>query len=365
MDKDSSEDAVTEECVTEGDTLSAIILPTATGAIRISEVELSDFNKSWKRSSYVRHITDTDDISEPENDDKDIDDMGRLLLPTTYCLGSEVALQVFLVCRQIYDEASYIFYGKNRFHVNAMASLIPFLKDRPVAAWKLIQFLSVPVPYESRCRGLHLDREDKRFRYDTNEKFAEVCTHLADSPDYLLNLKRLDICFWDLHNRWHDPPLSLENLKLSRTRMKQLASIASPQIMAASLLDRHPRAHNASYQVAYAGLEPIVFARLPEHIWQKVQHYREWTIKGDEDEVGSLRTIIVPRLNNNYHRIGASIVRIEMECKPFSLIRVVLTTSPVTMKAMMPPTRISKRTVTGAMKTGATTTRVTSRVVPS
>jgi len=363
-DKDSSEDKVTEERVTEGDKATAAVLPTTIGAILISEVELKDFNKSWKRSSYVRHITETDDISEPDDDDEDIDDMGRSLLPTTYCLGSEVALQVFLVCRQIYDEASYIFYSKNRFYVNAMASLVPFLRDRPAAARKLIQLLSVPVPYGCQFLNADLDGEIMRCRYVTNETFADACTYLADSPDYLPNLKQLDIRVWDLHDRWHDPPLSMENLKFTRTRKKQLASIASPQIMAVSLLDWHPLAYDASYQVAYGDLEPVIFARLPERIWQRIQHYREGTIEEDEDEVSSLRTIIVPRLDNNYYRIGPSIVRMKMECKPFSLVRAVLTRSLVTMKAMMPPTRISKRAVMRATKTGATTTRVTSRVVP-
>jgi hypothetical protein len=288
-DRDSSEDTVTEEHVTEGDKATAAVLPTTIGAILISEVELKNFNKHWKRSSYVRYVMESDDVSEVEDeDDEDIDDMGRSLLPTTYCLGSEVALQLFLVCRQIYDEALYIFYGKNRFYVNAMASLVPFLEDRPAAARKLIQMLSIPVPYGKQFLNGDCDEEIPRCRAVTNETFAEACTYLADSPDYLSNLKQLDLRIWDFHDRWNDTPLTLRNLKLSSTRMKQLASVASPQIMAVSLLDWHPLAYEASYQVGYGDLKPVIFARLPEHTCQKIQHCREGTTEGDEDKVGSL-----------------------------------------------------------------------------
>ena len=361
-DRDSSEDKVTGGCVTEGDKATAAVLPTTTGAILISEVELKDFDKSWKRSSYVRCITETDDISEPE-DDEDMDILGRSSLPTTYCLGSEVALQVLLVSRQIRYEASYIFYSKNRFYVNAMASLIPFLEDRPAAARQLIQKLSFPVPYGKQFLNADCDEEIPRCRIVTNETFAKACTYLADMPDYLSNLKQLDLRIWDFHDRWNGTPLTLSNLKLSSTRLKQLASVATPQIMAVSLLDWHPLAYDASYQVGYGDLEPVIFARLPEHICQKIQHCREGTIEEDEDEVSSLRTIIVSSPDSNYHRKRPATVRTKKECKPFSLVCAVLTRSLVTMKAMMPPTRISKRIVMGATKTGATTTRVNSRVV--
>lgn len=287
-DRGSSEDTVAEECVTEGDRATAALPSTTIGAILVAEVESEDFNKHWKRSSYVRHVMESDDFSEAEDDDdEDIDDMGRPSLPTTYCLGSEVTLQLFLVCRQIYDEASSIFYGKNRFYMDAMASLVPFLEDRPAAARQLIQMLSIPVPYGKQFRSADCDEEIPRCRVVTNETFAEACTYLASSPDYLSNLKQLDLRIWDFHDRWNDNPLTLRNLKLSGTRTKQIASVASPQIMTVSLLDWHPLAYDASYQVGYGDLKPVIFALLPEHICQKLQLCRKGITEGGEDEVGS------------------------------------------------------------------------------
>lgn len=364
IDRDSSEDRVTEECVTDEDKATAAFLPTKLDAILISEVELKDFNRSWKRSSYMRSITETDAVNEPE-DCEDIDDEGRSLLPTTYCLGSEVAVQLLLVCRQIYDEASYTFYGKNRFYVDAVASLVPFLEDRPAAARKLIHFLSIPVPYG--CQVLNvadLDEELMRCRYVTNVTLAEACTYLAGSPEYLPSLKQLDIRVWDVHDRWHPPPLSMDNLKFTRTRMKQLASIASPQIMVVSLLDWHPLSYDASSPVTYGDLQPVILASLPERIRQKIQHYREGTVEEDENEVSSLRTRIVLSLDTNYHRRIPLTVRTRRESMPFSLVFVVPMRSLVRTRVILPLARISKRIVMKTMKTGATTMRAASKGVP-
>lgn len=284
-DEESSEDKMTEKLVIEGNNFDSTILPTPIGAILISEVSLENFNKHWKRSSYVRRVNGYDGMS-GAGDGKDFDDTGRSLRPTTYCLGCEVGLQLFLVCRQIYHEASYIFYGKNRFFVQTIACLEPFLEDRSAAARKLIQMLSIPVPYGRRSLNTDFDREIYRCRYVSDETFSKACTYLADRPDCLPNLKQLDLRVWGYPCTFYGSSLTPEKLKLSRTQMKQLASVASPQIMAVSLPDWHPLAYEISHDVEDGDLKPTIFARLPEHVRQTIQHYREGTIEGDEDEVG-------------------------------------------------------------------------------
>ena len=112
--------------------------------------------------------------------------------PTTYRLGSGVSLQLFLVCRQVYKEASYIFYSKNRFYVDIMATLVPFLHDRPALARELNQILSIPVPYGKQEHGGGCGAID-RCSYVTRGTFAKSCAYLANHPTLLPNLKQLDL----------------------------------------------------------------------------------------------------------------------------------------------------------------------------
>jgi len=208
----------------------------------------------------------------------------------TYCIGSDVDLRVFHVCRQTYEEATYIFYTKNLFYIESIETLVPFLKDQSSRARALLRRLSIPVP----C-GTQRDEEgDRIIRYYrvNNSTFEAACCQLSKSPELLANLTQLDLRMWDFdtsYNSRGNP--NLDTLKMSTKRAKQLASIAEPGVMTLSFRDWQ----------AFGGSGPTshsVFESLPCHISRKIQRFREDfllgthspqmdTVKGEDKDSGA------------------------------------------------------------------------------
>ncbi len=186
---------------------------------------------------------------------------------TTYCIGSDIDLRLLRVCRQIYEEATYIFYTKNRFYVESIETLAPFLKDRSGRARALLKTLSIPIP----C-GTQRDEDGYRIRryYSVNySTFDAACRELSNHPELLANVKELDLRAWDFNTRYcvrANP--ALKTLKISTRRAKQLASIAEPGVMTLSFYDWQecgscgPSSHS-------------IFEPLPSSISRKIQRFRE------------------------------------------------------------------------------------------
>lgn len=160
----------------------------------------------------------------------------RIEQQTTYCIGSDIDLRLLRVCRQIYEEATYIFYTKNRFYVESIETLAPFLKDRSSRARALLKTLSIPIP----C-GTQKDEDGDRILryYSVNySTFDAACRELSKNPTLLASVKQLDLRAWDFNTSYcarANP--GLKTLKISTRRAKQLASIAEPGVMTLSFYD--------------------------------------------------------------------------------------------------------------------------------
>ena len=65
---------------------------------------------------------------------------------TTYRCGSSPDLRVLETNRQIYHEASIVFYSQNMFYAHGPSVLVPFLKDRGSRNRSLIRKMSIQYP---------------------------------------------------------------------------------------------------------------------------------------------------------------------------------------------------------------------------
>ena len=182
----------------------------------------------------------------------------------TYYPYSKLALQIFLVCRQVYREASYIFYSKNRFFVSDIATLLAFLHDRPIPTRQYIHTLSIPVPYVRKLGKLH---SYKRAEYtSTTSAFSKACTSMAkDWFRMLPNLKHLDLRII------LDVPADVNQLKVRHMPAKELAKFASPEIMTVSLTSWCPRRDRA--RMIHRWNENSIFAPLPDDIFERIRHH--------------------------------------------------------------------------------------------
>lgn len=80
-----------------------------------------------------------------------------------------------------------MFYSKNRFYINDITALVPFLQDRPMRARGVIQKFSIPMPYGAQM--------DEQALPSQQLNFGHACFHLSIHPGLLPNLKQLDIRF--------------------------------------------------------------------------------------------------------------------------------------------------------------------------
>ena len=65
---------------------------------------------------------------------------------TTYVSGFSLDLQVLETNRQIYQEASTIYYSQNMFYAESASVLVPFLKHRGSRTRSLIRKVSIEYP---------------------------------------------------------------------------------------------------------------------------------------------------------------------------------------------------------------------------
>lgn len=130
---------------------------------------------------------------------------------TTYTSKSVPCLNDFLINKRIYQMATEVFYGKNVFHVEHSAIVVPFLKDRGAHNLKLIRKLSIP--YCSPLGVVLLQyREDRRIAdVDGEERvWRNACRFLSI---HLPNLKKVELRFEylakaDPHtSRYHTDPM--------------------------------------------------------------------------------------------------------------------------------------------------------------
>lgn len=255
------------------DTDESIYSPIIHGAVLISELHPAKLKPGF-RSTYWTTNWDRD---------------GQIEQRTTYCIGSDMDLRFFCACQQIYEEATYIFYTKNRFYVESIESLGPFLKDRSSRSRALLKTLSIPIP----C-GTQREEDGSRIKryYRVNyATFEAACRQLSKNPELLANVEQLDLRMWDFDTSYNSRASpDLNTLKISTKRAKQLASIAEPGVMTLSFHDWQriggsgPSSHS-------------MFERLPSHIHRKIQRFREDhlsgthnpeldTIDGEDDKSG-------------------------------------------------------------------------------
>jgi len=239
-----------------------MIIPDTYGGILIRELYPGNYKPGWARSSYL--TVDWDPVNHKER-------------RTTYRLdpknssgnNRESALQLFHVCRQVYEEAAFIFYLRNRFYVDTIDSLVPFLQDRPAQTRGLIDTVSIPVSYGSQqdVRGEKIPRHCNV----KESSFASTCAYLSNHTEFLANVKHLDLRVWDFYGEEQYNligALDLDTVKISAQRAEQLASIAEPEVMILSFFDWH--------DAAMAGPEGMpVFEALPDNIFRKIKRLRE------------------------------------------------------------------------------------------
>lgn len=264
IDKSSSGGGVSshEDSISMNTTSSAVdsdvikYPPLVHGAVLISELHPGKF-KPNARSTYWTANWDRN---------------GQIEQQTTYCLGSDIDLRLSRVCRQIYEEATYIFYTKNRFYAESIETLGPFLKDRSSRARALLKTLSIPIPCGTqRMEDGHRIMRYYRVNYST---FEAACRQLSKNPELLVNVRQLDLRMWEFDTSYSsraNPDLS--TLKISTPRAKQLASIAEPEVMTLSFYDWQK--FGGSGPSSHSTFEP-----LPSHINRKIQRFREDYLRG-------------------------------------------------------------------------------------
>lgn len=267
--------------------------PRTVGGILISEVQSKNAQHGWKRTSYPKPpkrleeftIDDITYVYETDSEDEK--------LPTTYHLASEVSLQLFYTCRQVYEEASVIFYGQNRFYIKEIHSLVPFLEDRPPSSRCLIRILSIRLLWDyiwaNKTVPLTNTWADETVPLTSPERgaFPEACTYISGHAEFS-NLKQLDLRTYagGLH------PKFLDNIKPDDILVKQLASIASPDIMTVSLMNWHPLVYTGKLLPIRKDVEKVIFAKLPNHLYGQIQRCREGITESEGDKVSNPRSIL-------------------------------------------------------------------------
>ena len=155
------------------------------GAIRIQELYPGYWKQEWTRTSYLTQywnlINHTEQITTYRLVSKDKSDVKGVL-----------SLQLSYVCRQVYIEASYVFYSHDCFYFDTIESLIPFPHDRPWHILKNLTSISIPVSY-----GVQLDEDGiewiPRHCNISDLYFANVCLCLCTDVELLANVKQLDL----------------------------------------------------------------------------------------------------------------------------------------------------------------------------
>lgn len=113
-------------------------------------------------------------------------------------------IRIFLVSRQLYTEASAIFYSKNMFTGTRLDAIAPFLKDRPNYVQAQIQSVSVPLDTD-----LDIVTENKWSPQHRN--LHDLCLLLSDRNSFP-NLTLLDLCSQSIRLHTRIPPIGVKAL---------------------------------------------------------------------------------------------------------------------------------------------------------
>jgi len=112
----TNKDTASEDITTNPD--NGRVVNKIYDAICIQELYPGNYNPKRKRSSYTTLDWHVDKRERPTTSYTDHWDI-------------QASLGLFYVSYLIYREASCIFYSKNRFYIEVIDTLIPFLQDRP------------------------------------------------------------------------------------------------------------------------------------------------------------------------------------------------------------------------------------------
>ncbi|MCJ1257563.1 hypothetical protein MMC24_005389 [Lignoscripta atroalba] len=140
---------------------------------------------------------------------------------TSYHLRCDIPVDLFFVCRQIYDEASHIFYSRNEFYAESLLALVAFLKDLSTQARSSIRLLSMPF-----VNGTTTPEGAEPIYQDTATQWYIACYCLSHSESCLPNLRRLDLRFTDMFAGYKYP----EAGKIIYNHLGALALAVSPKI---------------------------------------------------------------------------------------------------------------------------------------
>ena len=129
---------------------------------------------------------------------------------------SVIGLQLLQACKQIYDEASKVFYSSNVFSFTAdfrISTAFSFLCDRPAASLLLIRVLELGLMESNNLRGttdahypIQRRSTDSLVLQFAYHHFTELCTLLSTSR---MRLRKLYLTVESSNDRSHGPPLEL------------------------------------------------------------------------------------------------------------------------------------------------------------
>lgn len=133
-----------------------------------------------------------------------------------YCSNKALELQIFLVSRQLYVEASAIFYSKNMFTGTRFDAIALFLRDRPDYVQAQIRSVSVPLDTDFRI-------VNERKWSSQHQRFGDLCLLLSDRNCFF-KLTQVDLCTQSigLHTQ------------LPQSAVRALSFIADPTIVTIS-----------------------------------------------------------------------------------------------------------------------------------
>lgn len=163
-----------------------------------------------------------------------------------YRTHKALEVRIFLVSRQIYTEASAIFYSKNIFTSTRLDAVALFLRNRPDYVQAQIRSVSV-----------HLDTDLDILRKNKwslqHNKFRDLCLLLSDR-NHFPNLALLDLCAHSIGI----------HTQLPQSAVKALSFIADPTIVTIS----NPLRFHPSGGFLYKPLKDL------EEIYMKIQRFR-------------------------------------------------------------------------------------------
>lgn len=191
--------------------------PTITyGSVGILEYTPPGPVGTWKRSSYMVQPGDCHKRRQRR----------------TYTMDAKFGLSNFQVCRQVYEEASLIFYSKNFFFIDNLRTLKPFLQDRPQRAKALIHSISLRYPATVPWTDLRPLDDSGGSLFVPEAEVESIFLWLAEEKKLMPNLKYLDLRLQNAninydHNSKQFYPLKPRDVNFRGSQNKLLSSLAA------------------------------------------------------------------------------------------------------------------------------------------